>query len=190
MVGWFEIVRSYCCLYKNFNITYLSQGDFWWTIGLIFEQNSIISFWPWLTIITDKNRVCVNWITQSVCEQAFSLLETGLLSRLTGCESHARGKQLFFSRNHSPVCASVQSKSTRRETVVPCAMCESEVWTITHNLGLGHETMVCAVCLFVFLSWKFHENPFVGVLLMLLTGKNFPHPHKRKIEQNSLYPRG
>ena len=27
---------------------------------------------------------------------------------------------------------------------------KSEVWTITHCLGLGHETMVCAVCLFVF----------------------------------------
>ena len=28
----------------------------------------------------------------------------------------------------------------------------SEVWTITHCLGLGHKTMVCAVCLSVFLS--------------------------------------
>ena len=28
-----------------------------------------------------------------------------------------------------------------------------EVWTITHCLGSGHETMVCAVCLFVFL-WR------------------------------------
>ena len=28
---------------------------------------------------------------------------------------------------------------------------KSEVWTITHCLGLGHETMVCAVCLPVFL---------------------------------------
>ena len=27
---------------------------------------------------------------------------------------------------------------------------KSEVWTITHCLGLGRETMVCAVCLFVF----------------------------------------
>ena len=33
---------------------------------------------------------------------------------------------------------------------------KSEVWTITHCLGLGHETMVCAVCLSIFLwgmSW-------------------------------------
>ena len=28
---------------------------------------------------------------------------------------------------------------------------KSEVWTITHCLGLGHETMVCAECLSVFL---------------------------------------
>ena len=31
---------------------------------------------------------------------------------------------------------------------------KSEVWTISHCLGLGHETMVCAVCLFVFLWWE------------------------------------
>ena len=29
---------------------------------------------------------------------------------------------------------------------------KSEVWTITHCLGLGNETMVCAVCLSVFLQ--------------------------------------
>ena len=27
---------------------------------------------------------------------------------------------------------------------------KSEVWSITHCLGLGHETMLCTVCLFVF----------------------------------------
>ena len=32
---------------------------------------------------------------------------------------------------------------------------KSEVWTITHCLGLGHETMVYAVCLSVFL-WHLH----------------------------------
>ena len=31
---------------------------------------------------------------------------------------------------------------------------KSEVWTITHCLGLGHETMVCAVCLSIFLWAK------------------------------------
>ena len=28
---------------------------------------------------------------------------------------------------------------------------KSEVWTITHCLGLGHETIVCAVCISIFL---------------------------------------
>ena len=39
---------------------------------------------------------------------------------------------------------------------------KSEVWTITHCLGLGHETMVCAVCLSVFLwllmTWRRMER--------------------------------
>ena len=33
---------------------------------------------------------------------------------------------------------------------------KSEVWTITHCLGLGHETIVCTVCLSIFLSYH-HE---------------------------------
>ena len=35
---------------------------------------------------------------------------------------------------------------------------KSEVWTITHCLGLGHETMVCAVCLFVFVCTSITET--------------------------------
>ena len=36
---------------------------------------------------------------------------------------------------------------------------KSEVWTITHCLLLGHETMVCTVCLsiFFFWDWMFHK---------------------------------
>ena len=33
----------------------------------------------------------------------------------------------------------------------PIIIIKSEVWTITHYLELGHETMVCAVCLSIFL---------------------------------------
>ena len=33
---------------------------------------------------------------------------------------------------------------------------KSEVWTITHCLGLGHETMVCAICLSIFL-WQWNH---------------------------------
>ena len=32
---------------------------------------------------------------------------------------------------------------------------KSKAWTITHCLGLGHETMVCVVCLSMFLSIGF-----------------------------------
>ena len=38
---------------------------------------------------------------------------------------------------------------------------KSEVWTITHCLGLGHETMVCAVCLSVFsytVTFRIYHN--------------------------------
>ena len=31
---------------------------------------------------------------------------------------------------------------------------KSEVWTITHCLGLGHETMVSVVCLSIFVEWS------------------------------------
>ena len=37
---------------------------------------------------------------------------------------------------------------------------KSEVWTIIHCLGLGHETMVCAVCLFIFVSF-YYEKIFI-----------------------------
>ena len=35
---------------------------------------------------------------------------------------------------------------------------KSEIWTITHCLGLGHETMVCAVCLSIFLRFMFNPS--------------------------------
>ena len=54
---------------------------------------------------------------------------------------------------------------------------KSEVWTITHCLGLGHETMVCAVCLSIFL-W--HRMETYSALLVLCVGihrspVNSPH---------------
>ena len=35
---------------------------------------------------------------------------------------------------------------------------KSEVWTITHCLGLGHETMVCTVCLSIFLCKQYIKH--------------------------------
>ena len=43
---------------------------------------------------------------------------------------------------------------------------KSEVWTITHCLGLGHETMVCTVCLSVFLS-KYPLKPRDSLIPLL-----------------------
>ena len=39
----------------------------------------------------------------------------------------------------------------RENTLCLIIIIESEVWTIIHCVGLGHETMVCAVCLSIFL---------------------------------------
>ena len=50
---------------------------------------------------------------------------------------------------------------------------KSEVWTITHCLGLGHETMVCAVCLSVFLCTWFS---LCSVLLWSETDWSYPYP--------------
>ena len=48
---------------------------------------------------------------------------------------------------------------------------KSEVWTITHCLGLGHETKVCAVYLSIFLwvlmSWR-HKEPGHAIIFTML----------------------
>ena len=43
---------------------------------------------------------------------------------------------------------------------------KSEVWPITHCLGLGHETMVCAVCLSIFLSAHHIWLPFLTLIVI------------------------
>ena len=45
---------------------------------------------------------------------------------------------------------------------------KSEVWTITHCLGLGHETMVYAVCLAILLWIGIHTSE---LMVMLITGQ-------------------
>ena len=44
---------------------------------------------------------------------------------------------------------------------------KSEVWTITHCLGLGHETMVCAVCLSIFVSAPCPARSVCGLMMTL-----------------------
>ena len=50
-----------------------------------------------------------------------------------------------------------------REYTLCLIIIKSEVWTIIHCLGLGHETMVCAVCLSIFL--------LVQIMAVRQTGK-------------------
>ena len=68
---------------------------------------------------------------------------------------------------------------------------KSEVWTITHCLGLGHETMVCAVCLSIFL-WidnytSFHVYVISSSRHNLKTGiiKRYPR-HRHVIIRNDF----
>ena len=51
---------------------------------------------------------------------------------------------------------------------------KSEVWTITHCLGLGHETMVCAVCLSIFLC------QFIGLVMRHKSSCNHVRRHAER----------
>ena len=64
----------------------------------------------------------------------------------------------FFSVFHYTICGAVCFQFTHFicdnwEKIYICLsiIIKSEVWTTTHCLGLGHETMLCAVCLSIFL---------------------------------------
>ena len=60
---------------------------------------------------------------------------------------------------------------------------KSEVWTITHCLGLGHETMVYAVCLSVFfwnhIRYKTSHAPKLTSQWQLDVGYLFPGFHRK-----------
>ena len=52
---------------------------------------------------------------------------------------------------------------------------KSEVWIVNHCLGLGHETMVCAVCLNMFLwPWYWISNMATHALLLHIWYKTTP----------------
>ena len=46
---------------------------------------------------------------------------------------------------------------------------KSEVWTLTHCLGLGHEAMVCAVCLSIFFHMIFQTKMIVIATVSSIT---------------------
>ena len=50
-----------------------------------------------------------------------------------------------------------------------------EVWTIIHCLGLGHETMACAVCLSIFLASTLLQPARDTAISLSISGKNGHH---------------
>ena len=52
---------------------------------------------------------------------------------------------------------------------------KSEVWLICHSLGLGHETMTCAVCLSIFLNSIMCMS--MGILAYLLAFCHIVYGH-------------
>ena len=52
---------------------------------------------------------------------------------------------------------------------------KSEVWNITHCLGLGHETMVCAVCPFYILRGRFPRVKVTDTIL--IDAMLYPYPY-------------
>ena len=60
---------------------------------------------------------------------------------------------------------------------------KSEVWTITHCLGLGHETMECTVCLSIFL-W---ESPHLRALNFILQDDRYQSDAQRITSHRILW---
>ena len=59
---------------------------------------------------------------------------------------------------------------------------KSEVWTITHCLGLGHETMVCTVCLSVFFMVSQITSHWIDCLI------TYAGLHQREYQSFTLLP--
>ena len=81
---------------------------------------------------------------------------------------------------HYTICGAVCFQFTNffvmieRIYILCLIIIKSEVWAITHCLGLGHETMVCAVCLsiffFIFLACHFVRS-FIGCSISLVLAR-------------------
>ena len=77
---------------------------------------------------------------------------------------------------------------------------KSDAWTIILCLGLGHETMVCAVCLSIFLSYTFpfmkinivwfqyHGNLFLGILVTIIVNTLRPRQNGRHFADDTFKP--
>ena len=126
-------------------------------------------------------------VAQSVCESAFRLLAIWCL-RIPRFESciQQRKTTCFLSIRKLLACGKAPKLTTNISIYIhiyiytPCLIIiiKSEVWTITHYLGSGHETMVCAVCLSIFLWYctSLNLRAFTSVeldALCAVSNKNF-----------------
>ena len=79
----------------------------------------------------------------------FIILTIVCLHNIYGCKFSVCPFPLWWLREYI-LCLSILIKS--------------EVWINIHCLGLGHETMVCAVCLSIFLCWYMRMNIWSYIL--------------------------
>ena len=81
-------------------------------------------------------KMLVRYMMPSVCLKIKTILSIIFIFTIWGCVSSAYPILLWWSRE----CV-----------LYLIIIIKPEVWIINHCLGLGHETMVCAVCLTMFL---------------------------------------
>ena len=87
----------------------------------------------WANLSEDIERTkCLSDIFWRVCEWDKAYSRSYQLYNMWGCVFSVYPFHLWWLQNVYIICLSIIIKS--------------KVWTITHCLGLGHETMVCAVC--------------------------------------------
>ena len=55
---------------------------------------------------------------------------------------------------------------------------KSEVWTIIHYLGLGHETMVCVVCLYILMNLWYGQIASWDIRVLLIFAPNLVLCHR------------
>ena len=123
----------YCTLYDEFK-----QSDtFWLTVRIRLFVNNIISLSSLCKLIWRHwtYKMPVRYILSSVWMR-LSIFSQLSLYNIWGC---------VFSVYPSPLW-------WLREYILCLIIIKSEVWTITHFLGLGHETMICAVCFYILMN--------------------------------------
>ena len=63
---------------------------------------------------------------------------------------------------------------------IPCLIIiiKSEVWTTIHSLGLGHETMVCAVCLYIPINSWYGQVALWDICVLVVFALNLALCHR------------